>query len=119
MDADGVRRIDANADGGERTGRLVEGGDVAQCQRRRRWCTEDSIAAAAVGRRRRRRCLSAGHDENDNYAPARGLARAEFGVVPYVCFLYHPPRIAYNFSQPSDGVRSHFKVLDYAPEYGG
>ena len=40
-------------------------------------------------------------------------------MLPYVCFLYHPPKIAYNFAQPSEGVRSRFKVLYYAPDYGG
>ena len=32
----------------------------------------------------------------------------------YVCFLYHPPRTACNFSQPSEGVRSRFKVLAHS-----
>ena len=46
-----------------------------------------------------------------------GWLRAYAGV-PYVCFLYHPPTIAYNFSQPPEGVRSRFKVLAHSTGYG-
>ena len=37
--------------------------------------------------------------------------------VPYACISYDPPRIVHNFSQPSEGVRSNFKVLTHTTDY--
>ena len=39
--------------------------------------------------------------------------------LPYAWSSYHPPRTVDNFSQPSDGVRSHFKVLAHTTGDGG